>query len=290
MGVMVFENEEKSIREYGEVLKFWSNGIGELHNPKTMADIAYDGLPEELKRVYDELYWEPIGGASLRYFVETDKGYGIALLNEYDTVTAESSGVAFGPLFETVVEDARNIGLDPAFENCEVFAGECLGFDGCHELVVVFPWNTPSAAFVEAANKLDEFVYVACGINKPLKDAAQDKGERIKDKGEELSNSQEFDNKLNGGLSLEEKLGNAKEESVRMVTEAVRNVGDFVEDDGMKRGLNKAAVLRNKALEACYKIPGYEKLPREDKNALYDLVKKAVEKDMGLARDFVMDN
>ena len=224
-GFRVFRNDDESVREYDSALKFWSNGIGELHCPHKVGlpDIAAEELPKELKRVYDELYWEPCGGASLRYMVETEKGYGIALLNEYDRVTAESSGVGFGPLFETVILDAKGIAEDPLFEKYEIFAGERLGFDGCHELVVVFPWNTPVAAFVEAARRLDDFVYCACGLNSKRTNAAKELGTRKEELGEVLSNSQELDN-------------NSNESKILSVAEVESILSDWLQEMRMQEG------------------------------------------------------
>lgn len=426
MAVRTYRHVDERVKEYCEVLKFWSNGIGELHCPHKvgMPDITEDELPEELQRVYRDLYWEPNAGASLRYMVETDKGYGIALLNEYDRVTAENSGVDFGPLFETVIADGDNVANEKMFANCEVFAGERMGFDGCHELVVVLPWNISVDDFVQAAEKLDELVYVACGINKstdhvPLTAEAVDslvsnwlqemrlkEGELIyaknldiesddykkflglvadlcqrefpdlyeavfgdgagtmdlifRDKWQpdscfklfyynpdstagglieecpfdvvdaaEMVNNEDYMDVLadrphylsdvntehffetifgllemkRDGLYLgcdvdevcrkiEENskglmgvLAEAQEKSVRFVTESVVGIGDFVEDSEMKKGLNDSFVLRNRTLDVCYKIPGYEKLPAEEKKQLYDLVKKAVEKNMEMEKD-----
>lgn len=416
MDVKVYRNDDESTKEYCKVLKFWSNGIGELHDPKT-GDITEEELPVELRRVYDELYWEPTGGASLRYMVETDEGYGIALLNEYDLVTAENSGLRMRPLFETVVQDAKEVAKDPRFEKCEVFAGEFMGFDGCHELVVVFPWNVPVDEFKKAAEALDKFTYVNCGLNKSSDERAltaeevENKvyawiGELRKAQGEPIVNNLDIDSddykkmlglvkdlckrefpdlheaifgdgagemdlifrdkwqpdscfklyyynpdSVAGGLIEEcpfdvmdagEMVGNddyidvlaenthylsdvntehffgtifgllewkrdglylgtdvhsvckmidegskdiakvlaeAQEKSVRFVTDSVAGIGDFVEDSEMKRGLNKAAILRSKTLDACYAIPNYAKLPLQDKNALFELVKKAVAMD-----------
>jgi len=44
----------------------------------------------------------------------------------------------------------------------------------------------------------------------------------------------------------------------------------------MKKALVQSDALRNQTLNVCYSIPGYNKLHREDKNKLYDLVKKAI--------------
>jgi len=127
----------------------------------------------------------------------------------------------------------------------------------------------------------------AKGLMETLADAvrsvpSQGQGPSAKGQGKMLSNSLEFDNDLedDSSYSLEEKLERAKEGSVRFVSDSVVGVGDFVEDSEMRKELNEPFVLRNKTLDVCYGIPGYEKLDREERNALYGLVKKAIEKDL----------
>lgn len=277
MDVRVYRNNDENVREYDEVLKFWSNGIGELCCPHGTVpyDISEEELPGELKRVYQDLYWEPNAGVSLRYMVETKNGYGIALINEYDSVTAENSGLLMRPLFETVIQDAKEVVKDPLFEKAEVFAGEFMGFDGCHELVVVFPADISVDTFCKAAARLDELTYQACGLGKLLD--SKGLGTRGQGLGEELLNSDEFNNdfECRDGLSFEEKLAKAKDNSVRFVTESVVSVP----------GLGAQAQVRDRVLDVCYSIPGYEKLPLAEKNQLYDLVKKSVELSMEAERE-----
>lgn len=270
--VRTFRHNDANVQEYDEVLKFWSNGIGELCCPHGTVpyDITEAELPAELQRVYQDLYWEPSAGASLRYMVETKNGYGIALINEYDRVTAESSGVDFGPLFETVIADGDCVAKDGVFEKCEIFAGERMGFDGCHELVVVIPWDTPVEAFKRVAERLDELVYVACGINNQMN----------KEQGTMNNCGIAVGDDLNGAhgrgvTSLQDKLVDAQEKSVRFVTESVLSVP----------GLGAQAQLRDKVLDACYAIPGYEKLPQAERKQLYDLVKRSVELSMEAERE-----
>ena len=58
----------------------------------------------------------------------------------------------------------------------------------------------------------------------------------------------------------------------------VINVSAFVEDEAMKKDLNRWANIRNTTLDICYAIPGYTDLELEQKNKVYDAVKKEVEK------------
>lgn len=57
-----------------------------------------------------------------------------------------------------------------------------------------------------------------------------------------------------------------------MKTNAV-NVAAFLRGDTERAILCHAAEIRRKALDACYLIPGYCDLPREERNAIYDRVK-----------------
>ena len=446
MNVRVFRNDEESVRAFDKALLFWGNALGELHCPhkEGLPDITEEELPDELKRVYQELFWEPCGDASLRYLVETEKGFGLALLNEYDGVTAETSGMDFGPLFETVIADGDSIANDKLFENCEIFAGERTGFDGCHELIVVVPYNVSIDEFKKIAEKLDDYTYFGCGLNNNqmnnekgtrnnygiavgddlnggegrgenkglsmeqvdgivsdwLQKMRMQEGELIyakdldiqseeyrnmvglvanlclrefpdlheavfgdgagtmdlifKDKWQEGCfklyyynpdssagglieecpfdvvdatemignknymdvlaehthyladvNSEHFFETIFGLLEMKRDglylgsdvdkvcseieenaktlmgtLADAQEKSVRFVTDSVVGIGDFVDDSEKKKGLHDSFLLRNKTLDVCYGIPGYELLPRDERNKLYDLVKKAVEKDM----------
>lgn len=56
----------------------------------------------------------------------------------------------------------------------------------------------------------------------------------------------------------------------------IRSVAHYAESKAVRDAVLESDRLRNLTLDACYKIPGYEMLPREDRNKLYDLVKKAV--------------
>lgn len=68
-----------------------------------------------------------------------------------------------------------------------------------------------------------------------------------------------------------------QEASVRLGSESVVGIGAFARDQETARDLNEAARVRNTVLDACYGTPGYGKLSLEDKNRMYDLVRKAVE-------------
>lgn len=228
MSVQVFRNNRGQNEKYNEALLFWSTA---------------EELPEELQRACRDLYTFGYV-SSLECLVETGKGYGIALLNEYDKETAKNSHLSMDVLFDTVVKDAHTIAADPLFAKAEVFVGEFSGFDECHELVVVFPADTPVHDFRMAAAKLDELAYQACGIRE--------------------------------AEALDEQIAKANHEAVRLGSDTVVSVGRFAENDEVREAVSESDVVRNRTLDVCYRIPGYEKLPAEDKNALYDLVKKSI--------------
>jgi hypothetical protein len=58
---------------------------------------------------------------------------------------------------------------------------------------------------------------------------------------------------------------------------AVINVSAFVTDENLSCVLNRGANIRRKTLNACYQIPGYEELPLNEKNAIYDAICKIFE-------------
>lgn len=55
----------------------------------------------------------------------------------------------------------------------------------------------------------------------------------------------------------------------------VISVSNFVNEE-MKKDLDRLFDLREKALDICYKIPGYEALALEEKNNIYDSVVKEI--------------
>lgn len=55
----------------------------------------------------------------------------------------------------------------------------------------------------------------------------------------------------------------------------VLNVGAFV-DGPIGVTLNKLAIVRGEILRRCYDIEGYEDLPLDEKNKIYDRIKQEV--------------
>ena len=136
--------------------KYWSNACGDLHRNGNEF-ITEAELPEPLKRAYKELWGETWG--SLCYLVETPDGYGVALVNEYDDYTASVKKCSKEDLFELVQADKELVMATSGFENAKVYAGDYTGFDECHELIVVFPADTPFEEFDSAANALEHIAY-----------------------------------------------------------------------------------------------------------------------------------
>lgn len=169
-------------------IEFWSNCCGDLHYHGKY-DIEEEDLPDELKRAYYELWGEDYG--SLCYLVETDEGYGIALIDEYDGFTAEKADVSMDELFDLLVSDAFHVAESKKFESATVYAMEYSGFLECHELVVVFPANIEKETFQNAADALyKEYSYQS--ISRRKFNMNTDKFfEEIKNKKTELSEKYE---------------------------------------------------------------------------------------------------
>lgn len=155
----IYHQNKEEFNEYANAIKYWSNALGELHHHGNES-IEKTELPEPLNRAYHKLFFEGDIG-SLRYLVETERGYGIALINEYDQCYADDCGLSLDDLFQAAEKDAAAIAADSLFANAEIIVGEYYGFDNSHEVVVIFPADTPKEVFMEAANKLDTLVYQA---------------------------------------------------------------------------------------------------------------------------------
>lgn len=157
--IHVFRYDRKNNRLFHNAIKYWSNSIGELHYHGKF-DITEDQLPFALKTIYqdpDFTLFEHYG--SRVHLAETEKGYGIALINEYDEDFAEECDLSMDFLFETALKDMDNIKNYPLFKNADIYLGEYTGVDDCHELAVVFPTDISYEEFNKAATILDTLVY-----------------------------------------------------------------------------------------------------------------------------------
>lgn len=157
----IYRNNEEDIKSFYDNFKYWSNGIGELS--MYGIDITENDLPEELHHAYHDLFYID-DYSSLHYLVETEKGYGIALVNEYDLITAASYNLDMADVFEGAKKDSFNIASCEEFKNTEIFLGENLGFDNSHMLAVVLPADISIEDFRKISAKLDSLVYE--GVNE----------------------------------------------------------------------------------------------------------------------------
>ena len=156
-GIKVFPDNEINASYYNDAIDYWSNSMGELHHHGKY-DISEDDLPDPLKEVYQEYdLFERYKSRS--YLVETEKGYGIALVNEYDECFADDCKLTMDQLFFSAVVDAAIIRSYSEFDTASIFLGEYLGFDSCHELAVVFPADISKESFERAAKLLNHIAY-----------------------------------------------------------------------------------------------------------------------------------
>ncbi len=156
-GVRVFKKDTQSQAEYEKALRYWSNSMGELHH-YGQYDITEAELPAPLQRVYREyVIFEQFG--SRCYLCETEKGYGIALVNEYDASYAADCKLSMDSLFLCAAVEAAAIRAQRVFQDAEIFLGECCGMEDCHELCVVLPATVEQKEFYAAAELLDKSVY-----------------------------------------------------------------------------------------------------------------------------------
>ena len=57
-------------------------------------------------------------------------------------------------------------------------------------------------------------------------------------------------------------------------------VAEYVKDNKVRNTVLRSDYIRNKTLEKCYSIPGYDELPLKMKNAVYDNVRLSIEKEI----------
>ena len=96
------------------------------------------------------------------------------------------------------------------------------------------------------------------------------------DKDEAVAFANDFyDRKISKG-SLSDKINAARARGEGMGSESVISAAHFAENDEIKDTVLESDVLRNKALDVCYSIPGYKELSLDEKNRLYDLVQKSI--------------
>ena len=79
-----------------------------------------------------------------------------------------------------------------------------------------------------------------------------------------------------GRLSLRDQIQAASSRNDSKPSDTVISIANYADDPAVKEAVLASDTLRHKTLDVCYKIPGYNALPRPDRNKLYDLIKQAV--------------
>ena len=157
--------------EYENDLKYWSNECGDLFNPYGNpaegedADwLTEEELPNDLKRVYSELWEEALGGSHC-HLAEYQGRHGIVLINEYfehndEKTTLSPYNFKHAKKVAKKLEDMGNPDKIPY----KVFIGKQLGFpfsgnDMATELVVFFDADVSREVFINVADWLEENAY-----------------------------------------------------------------------------------------------------------------------------------
>lgn len=141
-----------------EDLLFFSNATGDLYwNSEHL--ITEEDLPDNLQRAWYELWTDSTG--SLCYLTRFQMEDGIALLNEFDSETAENKGVSMEDLYPMVVNKAKELSKDPFFiaANAKIIVTKGIGFEECHEIYVFLPWDTPKDIFEAITKHIDKNIY-----------------------------------------------------------------------------------------------------------------------------------
>lgn len=158
----LFEYSDDDINErehsFCEDLLFFSNATGDLHWDSEHL-ITEDELPDNLQRAWYELWTDSTG--SLCYLTRFQMEDGIALLNEFDTETAESHNISMDELYPMVINKAKELSKNALFiaAKAQIIVTKGIGFEKCHEIYVFLPWNTPKDIFDAITKYIDENIY-----------------------------------------------------------------------------------------------------------------------------------
>ena len=138
--------QKGSDEERWDLIKYWSNSLGELHYHGSKR-IGESELPPELMTAYTNAY----GESSLRnYLVETPDGYGISCEMTFDKCYAKDNGVHHHEVFETIVKTIMSGARNEALNGCTIYLFEDTAVSNEHEIIFVFPADITSAALIEA--------------------------------------------------------------------------------------------------------------------------------------------
>lgn len=155
MNIVEYTNE--NAKQYNEDLKYWCNGLGELHHHGEY-DITEEELPEELRRAYDELW--TCGSSSLCYLVEYMGEYYIALLNEFDDCYANDINSTMEALYQHMKSKAEEFAVMEEFKTAQILIAEEMGCNDCHEFFVLLPCDTEKELFDKVEKILSEKLYI----------------------------------------------------------------------------------------------------------------------------------
>lgn len=118
-----------------------------------------DNLPYPLYDAYMNLQTDGYG--SQCYLVEYNGEYGVALLNEFDDDTRCLHNFAtMDDMYVAVKKKSEEMSKNDLLAvNAKVIVTKRLGFEGCHEILVIVPWSTPVEIFDKVAEYIDSTVY-----------------------------------------------------------------------------------------------------------------------------------
>jgi hypothetical protein len=138
--------QKGSDAERWELVKYWSNSLGELHHHGERR-IHEDELPTALMAAYTNAY----GRSGLRnYLVETPDGYGISCEMTFDKCYAKDNGVHHHEVFETIVSTIMTGARNEALNGCVIYLFEDTESSHEHEICFVFPADIDAESLVEA--------------------------------------------------------------------------------------------------------------------------------------------
>lgn len=133
--------------------KLWSNVAGNLFNPNILgkdgisksADISE--LPNELQKAFMNLL--NVGSGSFEYLVEFGGEYFIWIVAEFHKDFCRENEIAFANAFWKIGSIGQYMKGTHYFSHSYETLGFASGYEGCHELGFLVPWNTADSTFHE---------------------------------------------------------------------------------------------------------------------------------------------
>lgn len=148
-----FDNEFELNRH----LKYWSDSRGKLcHRGEN--DISE--LPEELQRAYNELWKVGNQNGCIKYLVEYDSKYYIALVNEFDDCFADHNNVSMEEWYEIAKRNALELYHQDLFKNTVLVLGKGTGYDvvNYHEAIFLVPAMESEDVYGKIYDKIGETI------------------------------------------------------------------------------------------------------------------------------------